>query len=94
MMNSRLTCSVAVFVTAVVVGSASVCAGADWRPAKGPLMTRWAKQVSPGDVHAEYPRPQLVRKDWTNLNGLWDYAIRPKDEDRPERFDGKILVLA
>ncbi|OGO93427.1 MAG: beta-galactosidase [Clostridiales bacterium GWF2_38_85] len=23
----------------------------------------------------EYPRPQLVRKDWINLNGAWDFEI-------------------
>jgi len=40
----------------------------------------------------EYPRPQLVRAKWTNLNGLWDYAIRPKDEARPAQFEGKLLV--
>src|SRR5262249_12501567 len=31
-----------------------------WRPADGPLMTRWAKEVSPERAHPEYPRPQLV----------------------------------
>jgi hypothetical protein len=55
-------------------------------------MTRWAKQVSPDNVHPEYPRPQIVRKNWLNLNGLWEYAIRPKDEQRPRKFDGQILV--
>ena len=34
----------------------------------------------------------MVRKDWKNLNGLWDYAIRSKDQVRPESFDGQILV--
>src|SRR2546423_13441621 len=34
----------------------------------------------------------MVRKEWTNLNGLWDYAIRPKDAPQPDQFDGKILV--
>ena len=34
----------------------------------------------------------MVRKDWQNLNGLWDYAIRPKTESQPSTFDGKILV--
>ena len=63
-----------------------------WQPAKGPLMTRWAEQVSPKKVHSEYPRPQMVRKDWMNLNGLWEYAIRPKDASQPDRFDGQILV--
>jgi beta-galactosidase/beta-glucuronidase len=55
-------------------------------------MTKWAKEVSPDNVHPEYPRPQMVREDWQNLNGLWDYAIRPKDEPKPDNFDGKILV--
>src|SRR3954462_1373858 len=64
----------------------------DWKPAKGRLMTRWAKDVSPDKVLPEYPRPQMVRKDWQNLNGLWDYAIRPKDEPQPQKWDGKILV--
>lgn len=65
---------------------------AQWQPAKSPLTTRWAADVSPARVHQEYPRPQMVRKDWTNLNGLWDYAIRAKDEARPDKFDGQILV--
>ena len=42
-------------------------------------MTRWAKDVSPEKAHPEYPRPQMVRDEWQNLNGLWDYAIRPRD---------------
>src|SRR6516165_1760403 len=71
-----------------IAGSVS----AEWQPAKGPLMTQWAKDVTPEKVHPEYPRPQMVRKDWLNLNGLWDYAIRPKGDPRPEKFDGQILV--
>jgi hypothetical protein len=63
-----------------------------WKPAEGPLATRWAKDVSPDNVHAEYPRPQMVRQDWLNLNGLWEYAIRAKDVDCPDSFDGQILV--
>ncbi len=55
-------------------------------------MTRWAKQVNPEAPLPDYPRPQLVRKDWVNLNGLWDYAVKPKAEDRPAGWDGKILV--
>ena len=65
---------------------------ADWKPAEGPLMTRWAKDVSPDKALPEYPRPQMVRKDWLNLNGLWDYAIKPKEEAKPDAWDGKILV--
>jgi Glycosyl hydrolases family 2, sugar binding domain/Glycosyl hydrolases family 2, TIM barrel domain/Glycosyl hydrolases family 2 len=65
---------------------------ADWKPAAGPLMTRWAKDVTPANAHPEYPRPQLVRKEWLNLNGLWDYAILPKSEGRPAKYEGSILV--
>ncbi len=65
---------------------------ADWKPGAAPIMTRWAKDVDPARPHPEYPRPQMARPDWQNLNGLWDYAIRPKAEGKPEKFDGKILV--
>jgi hypothetical protein len=61
-------------------------------PAEGTLVTRWAKDVTPERVHPEYPRPQMVRDNWQNLNGHWDYAIRPREEGRPDRFDGPILV--
>ncbi len=71
---------------------ASSLSAADWKPADGPLMTRWAKDVSPGNSHPEYPRPQLVRREWLNLNGLWDFAIKPKAEDRPTAYEGSILV--
>jgi hypothetical protein len=70
----------------------SCLAQAGWKPADGPLMTRWAKEVSPEKVHPEYPRPQMVRDNWLNLNGLWDYAIRAKDAAKPDSFDGQILV--
>ena len=53
---------------------ASAVAG-DWQPAAGPLKTRWSKDVSPERVLPEYPRPQMVRKDWLNLNGLWDIKL-------------------
>jgi hypothetical protein len=65
---------------------------ADWKPAEAPLMTRWGKQVTPENAWQVYPRPQLVRNEWANLNGLWDYAITPKDDPKPEKWDGKILV--
>ena len=47
----------------------------DWKPVVGPLMTRWAKDVSPTNALPEYPRPQMVREDWLNLNGLWDIKL-------------------
>jgi beta-galactosidase/beta-glucuronidase len=65
-----------------------------WKPAPGPLTTPWTDQVTPDNVLPEYPRPQLARGDasWKNLNGLWDYAIRPRAEAVPADFEGRILV--
>ena len=64
-----------------------------WRPVNGPLMTKWAKDVSPKNVHKEYPRPQMVRDEWQNLNGLWDYAITGENvTSAPTKWAGKILV--
>jgi hypothetical protein len=48
---------------------------APWRPAAARLTTRWAADVTPERVLPEYPRPQLVRPRWENLNGLWDFAM-------------------
>ncbi len=67
-------------------------ASQSWKPATGPLMTRWAGDVSPENALPEYPRPQMVRKQWKNLNGLWDYAIVGRAESAPAQYDGKILV--
>jgi len=44
-----------------------------WKVAEAPLMTPWAKDVNPENVLPEYPRPQMVRKPWKNLNGLWEF---------------------
>ncbi|MDR0610382.1 MAG: hypothetical protein LBG58_09755 [Planctomycetaceae bacterium] len=60
------------------------------------LKTPWGNDVSPNNIHPEYPRPNLVRKNWLNLNGLWDW----KDGNRPilrnstdnNRYDGRILI--
>ncbi len=75
-----------------LVGTCKSVVADDWKPAQGPLMTKWGAEVSPTTTHLEYPRPQLVREDWLNLNGLWDYAIRPRKEGPPETWDGQILV--
>src|SRR5438067_2666399 len=67
-------------------------AGEPWHPAAGPLKTRWAKDVSPANALPEYPRPQMVREEWLNLNGLWDFAITPKDASTSVSFQTQILV--
>lgn len=84
------------FLTAILIFAGFTAARANetaaWHPAKTPLLTRWAADVSPTNVLPDYPRPQLVRPDWLNLNGLWDYAITPDTIQRLPSFTGKILV--
>jgi beta-galactosidase/beta-glucuronidase len=63
-----------------------------WQPAGDKLKTQWAEKVDPTNPLPEYPRPMMVREQWKNLNGLWDYAILPKGSAMPATFDGKILV--
>ncbi len=82
-------------LTALIVAGAlspSAEPALPWAPVKGRIMTRWAADVRPDRVLPEYPRPQMVRKKWLNLNGLWDYAITARDAGRPAEWDGKILV--
>ena len=63
-----------------------------WKPAGDQIKTVWAEQVNPQNPLPEYPRPILVRSEWQNLNGLWDYAILAKGSGLSAKFDGKILV--
>lgn len=63
-----------------------------WKPQAGPLKTPWSADVAPGKTWTEYPRPQMQRNNWVNLNGLWDYAITDTAAGVPARWDGKILV--
>ena len=59
-----------------------------------PMMTEWGEKVAPENAWRGYPRPQMVRANWTNLNGEWDYAVTSvtNTPGRPEKWDGKILV--
>jgi beta-galactosidase/beta-glucuronidase len=87
--RKKLVCSVLLLVSA---SSLPAALGAPWQQAQGPLKTRWAQDVSPENAHPEYPRPQMVRHEWLNLNGLWDLAITPKDATTPNEFQSQILV--
>ena len=78
-----------VMLSAFIADSATA---QDWKPAGDKIKTAWAEKVDPASPLPEYPRPQLVREQWQNLNGLWNYAILPKGSNLPATFDGKILV--
>ena len=60
--------------------------------AQGQMSTRWTAQVSQTEPWPDYPRPQMVRAQWLNLNGPWDYAVVPGDQMGPGAYTGKILV--
>lgn len=58
------------------------------------LSTKWADEVGPKNAHPEYPRPQLTRDAWQNLNGEWQFAAA-KSGDKPpvgKQLGEKILV--
>jgi len=65
----------------------------NWAPVPGQIMTNWSNNVTPENVWKEYPRPQMVRTDWLNLNGLWDFEITERDTNKIAiNYARKILV--
>lgn len=66
----------------------------EWKYVEGKIVSPWAEKVNAANVHPEYPRPQMVRQNWVNINGLWNFSIVPKQssETMPAAFDGQILV--
>lgn len=77
-------------VAMLLISVAALAQG--WKPAGDKIKTKWAEQINPTNVWAEYPRPIMERPDWQNLNGLWNYAIKPMGEAMPTAWDGQILV--
>ena len=63
-----------------------------WSPKGAKIKTKWGPKLNPEKVWQEYPRPQLERKEWLNLNGPWLYSIRKTSWTKPKRYDGKILI--
>lgn len=65
----------------------------EWKMVEGKITTPWAEKVDPSGPLPEYPRPQLVRPQWANLNGPWQYAILPiAQQEIPSAMQGDILV--
>ncbi|MEV6641203.1 sugar-binding domain-containing protein [Amycolatopsis sp. NPDC051371] len=65
-----------------------------WRRLDPPLSTPWSGDVGPDNALNEYPRPQLTRPRWLNLDGVWEYAGRPSSAEgpRPSGYAERILV--
>ena len=75
--------------------------------ASTPLITPFGQKINLQNPFPEYPRPQMERSEWMNLNGSWDYTITPIDfvpvqglttqsswttGAIPTKWTGKILV--
>ena len=56
------------------------------------METRWTKEVNKDAPLQEYPRPQMKRNIWMNLNGQFDYAVNSSMEEFPAEYEGKITV--
>jgi len=91
-MKTNLISGIALSIAMVVSCCNAPAEKNEWKPVGDRIMTEWASQVDPASVLPEYPRPQMTRTDWMNLNGLWDYAVTAKDDPKPESFEGEILV--
>ncbi|MDT7793865.1 MAG: hypothetical protein QOD59_3301, partial [Mycobacterium sp.] len=63
-------------LASIAMVSAPADAATQWHPQSPPLSTPWTHLVGPNNALPEYPRPQMVRKRWMNLNGVWDYTGR------------------
>jgi beta-galactosidase/beta-glucuronidase len=79
-------------LTAAAVLLACTLHAQEWKPAGDRIKTEWSSKIDPKSSLPEYPRPQMSRDAWQNLNGLWDYALKPVGSNIPASFDGKILV--
>ena len=87
----KLKYIVAAAAAVIAAISCSTTPKIEWAPVGDRIITVWGENLDPADVLPEYPRPQMVREHWMNLNGLWEYAITPV-ESVPEEMDGRILV--
>jgi len=81
-----------VMILLTISVATAIAQQANWKMVDGRISTPWAANVNSAIPLPEYPRPQLVRENWVNLNGLWQYSIKPRSESTPSVFDGNILV--
>lgn len=66
---------------------------ATWQMKQGPAMTKWSESIDPTNVLNEYPRPQMERGSWINLNGVWDLRAGHLDEEFSTSFEYDKAIL-
>lgn len=76
---------------ATTASAADAAADGGWHKLEPPLSTPWTDEVGPDNAHPDYPRPQLTRHRWHNLNGVWQYGAAsdgtpPFDTELPQRI--------
>jgi hypothetical protein len=64
-----------------------------WQMKQAPLMTQWAALVDTNAPLPEYPRPQLVRADWLNLNGIWQFQPGATNDPVPTNHTLSSAIL-
>src|SRR6266446_4051792 len=70
------------------------CNAQAWQMKQAPLMTQWASQIDTNNPLPEYPRPQMVRSNWLNLNGIWQFQAGATNDPVPtnQTLSTEILV--
>jgi len=94
-LRRRVISTLATTVTVVALTpmmASPASADPEWKPGVPPLTTPWTGEVGPDNALPEYPRPQLTRSAWQNLNGVWEFAgsadlnAPPVGQSLPERI--------
>src|SRR5712671_6952598 len=67
----------------MIVALVSPTGALAWQMKQAPLMTDWAQLVNTNNPLPEYPRPQLVRTNWLNLNGIWQFQAGATNDAVP-----------
>lgn len=91
-MRRKLGVCVAVLLAGL---SASAALAGEWQMKRAPVMTKFAADVRPDNAWREYPRPQMARAEWQNLNGLWEFQAGLAGDATPppgQKLLNQILV--
>ncbi len=88
----RKTVLITLCAAAFAVSCATPEPKVEWKPAGDKIMTTWGENLDPQNVHPEYPRPQMERADWMNLNGFWQLDVADRETGENSIYSGHILV--